>query len=237
MIGLLCLGLSLLHPQAVRTHPPNFLFIAIDDLNDWVGCLGGHPQVKTPNIDAWPRRGTLFTNAPLPGAAVQPVADEPADRPAALDDRRLRAAPVVSATCRAAEGIASRCRSISGRAATATFSDGQDLSRRLARQPRTARRSSTTGATTGEPRCCRRRSSSTPRTRSRLMDWGVFPERDEDQDDWKIADAADRAAASSRRRTSRSSSRVGFRLPARAVLRVAEVVRPLPGRRRSSCRR
>ena len=42
---------------------PNVLFIAIDDLNDWVGCLNGHPQVKTPNIDALAARGTLFTNA------------------------------------------------------------------------------------------------------------------------------------------------------------------------------
>ncbi|MFP6906905.1 MAG: choline-sulfatase, partial [Verrucomicrobiota bacterium] len=30
---------------------PNVLLIAVDDLNDWVGCLGGHPQTKTPNID------------------------------------------------------------------------------------------------------------------------------------------------------------------------------------------
>ncbi|MFT5299368.1 MAG: choline-sulfatase, partial [Mariniblastus sp.] len=42
---------------------PNVLFIAIDDLNDWVGCLESHPQVKTPNIDALAQRGTLFTNA------------------------------------------------------------------------------------------------------------------------------------------------------------------------------
>ena len=25
----------------------NVLFIAIDDLNDWIGCLDGHPQAKT----------------------------------------------------------------------------------------------------------------------------------------------------------------------------------------------
>jgi len=42
---------------------PNVLLIAIDDLNDWTGCLGGHPQAKTPNIDALAGRGTLFTNA------------------------------------------------------------------------------------------------------------------------------------------------------------------------------
>jgi choline-sulfatase len=41
----------------------NVLFIAIDDLNDWVGCLGGHPDVKTPNLDRLAARGLLFTNA------------------------------------------------------------------------------------------------------------------------------------------------------------------------------
>jgi arylsulfatase A-like enzyme len=42
---------------------PNILFIAIDDLNDWVGVLNTHPQVKTPNIDRLAKRGVLFTNA------------------------------------------------------------------------------------------------------------------------------------------------------------------------------
>ena len=39
--------------EAVAAAPgkPNVLFIAIDDLNDWVGCLGGHPQAITPNVD------------------------------------------------------------------------------------------------------------------------------------------------------------------------------------------
>lgn len=41
----------------------NILFISIDDLNDWIGCLGGHPDVKTPNMDRLARRGVLFTNA------------------------------------------------------------------------------------------------------------------------------------------------------------------------------
>jgi arylsulfatase A-like enzyme len=51
---------------------PNILFIAIDDLNDWVGCLGGHPQVQTPNIDALARRGVLFTEAHCPAPVCGP---------------------------------------------------------------------------------------------------------------------------------------------------------------------
>ncbi len=41
----------------------NILYITIDDLNDWIGCLDGHPQVKTPHIDRLAERGLLFTNA------------------------------------------------------------------------------------------------------------------------------------------------------------------------------
>ena len=50
-------------PLAKSAEKPNVLFISIDDLNDWVGPLGGHPQVKTPNIDKLAARGTTFTNA------------------------------------------------------------------------------------------------------------------------------------------------------------------------------
>lgn len=42
---------------------PNILFIAIDDQNDWIGHLNGHPMVKTPYIDALAARGTAFSNA------------------------------------------------------------------------------------------------------------------------------------------------------------------------------
>ena len=53
-------------PPAQAEQPrkrPNVLFIAVDDLNDWVGCLGGHPQALTPNIDRLAKRGMNFTNA------------------------------------------------------------------------------------------------------------------------------------------------------------------------------
>ncbi len=41
----------------------NVLFLALDDLNDWVNCLGGHPGTLTPNIDRQAGRGVLFTSA------------------------------------------------------------------------------------------------------------------------------------------------------------------------------
>ena len=46
-----------------KTKRPNVLLVSIDDLNDWTGCLSGHPQAKTPNIDRLADRGTLFANA------------------------------------------------------------------------------------------------------------------------------------------------------------------------------
>ena len=46
-----------------RARQPNVLFVAIDDLNDWTGSYGGHPQVKTPAMDALAKRGVQFNNA------------------------------------------------------------------------------------------------------------------------------------------------------------------------------
>lgn len=48
--------------QATEAQP-DIVFIVVDDLNDWVGAMGGHPQSKTPNIDALAAQGVLFTNA------------------------------------------------------------------------------------------------------------------------------------------------------------------------------
>jgi arylsulfatase A-like enzyme len=42
---------------------PNVLFIVVDDLRDWVGFLGRHPQAKTPNLDRLAARGVAFTRA------------------------------------------------------------------------------------------------------------------------------------------------------------------------------
>ena len=58
--------------EKTPVQKPNILFIAIDDMNDWVGVLGGHPQAKTPNIDKLASEGVLFTNAHAPAPACSP---------------------------------------------------------------------------------------------------------------------------------------------------------------------
>lgn len=62
---LFALVMSLVQPSsgAVPSARPNVLFIVIDDLNDWVGFLGGHPQIKTPHMDRLAKQGVVFANA------------------------------------------------------------------------------------------------------------------------------------------------------------------------------
>jgi len=47
----------------VEQNHPNVLMICVDDLNDWLGCMGGHPNAITPNMDRLASKGVLFTNA------------------------------------------------------------------------------------------------------------------------------------------------------------------------------
>jgi len=61
--ALLFLSELMMMPLVRASERPNILLISIDDLNDWVGCMGGHPQAKTPNIDRLAARGVLFKNA------------------------------------------------------------------------------------------------------------------------------------------------------------------------------
>ncbi|WP_372805769.1 sulfatase-like hydrolase/transferase [Pontiella sp.] len=51
---------------------PNVLFIAMDDLNNWIGCMGGHPQTITPNLDRLAKSGVMFSNAHCAAPACNP---------------------------------------------------------------------------------------------------------------------------------------------------------------------
>ena len=64
-------------------HRPNVLLISIDDLNDWVGFLGGSPTpVHTPHLDGLAARGVAFANAHCDAPVCNP------SRTAVLTGRR-----------------------------------------------------------------------------------------------------------------------------------------------------
>ena len=72
MTRVLFLALACFTPLLNAAQKPDVLFIAVDDLNDWTGYLGGHPQAKTPNIDRLVARGTAFTNTQCAAPACNP---------------------------------------------------------------------------------------------------------------------------------------------------------------------
>ena len=77
-------------PSEGADRHPNVLFIAVDDLNDWVGCLRGHPPGADPQYRPPRTAGNALHQCPLPGAAMQSVAFESSHRSAAVVDRHLR---------------------------------------------------------------------------------------------------------------------------------------------------
>jgi arylsulfatase A-like enzyme len=173
-------------PTTEAERPPNVLFIAIDDLNDWVGCLDGRPWAKTPNIDALAQRGTVFTNAHCQAPLCNPSRTSlltglrpsttgvygllPGIRAvAALKDRRTLPQAF------AARGYWTFC---SGK----IFHDGAIPWDRRHDEFQTWEER---GPMPFPPK----KLVETPDA-IRAMDWGVFPETDDSQADHKIASAA-----------------------------------------------
>jgi len=64
------MAFALMATNSTAQEKPNVLFIAIDDLNDWVGCFGGNPQVKTPNLDKLNALGGMVMNKAQSPASV-----------------------------------------------------------------------------------------------------------------------------------------------------------------------
>ena len=68
----------------------NVLFIAVDDLNDWIGCFGGNPQVKTPNIDRLAgNNAMIMMNAQCPSSLSCPSRSALPDRSEAFHNRSI----------------------------------------------------------------------------------------------------------------------------------------------------
>ena len=71
VLGLLCLSCFSVHAATAESRP-NVLFLAVDDMNDWLGCLETTPRAITPNLDKLAERGVNFTNAHTAGVFCAP---------------------------------------------------------------------------------------------------------------------------------------------------------------------
>ena len=69
LLGTLLPGLC---ASADEPERPDVLLIVLDDANDWVGYLGGHPGALTPHIDRLAESAVAFTNAHCTAPLCQP---------------------------------------------------------------------------------------------------------------------------------------------------------------------
>jgi len=58
-----CMLISCGSPVPELAGPPNILVISLDDMNDWIGPMGGHPQAMTPNLDSFSNSAVTFRRA------------------------------------------------------------------------------------------------------------------------------------------------------------------------------
>ncbi|MEM0968668.1 MAG: sulfatase, partial [Verrucomicrobiota bacterium] len=68
----LALGLLLLLTAAFAEEKPSVLFLAVDDLNDYITPLDGHPGLKTPNFERLAKQSVTFANAHCAAPACHP---------------------------------------------------------------------------------------------------------------------------------------------------------------------
>jgi choline-sulfatase len=190
--GLACCVFAVFLSRIVVAAPserPNVLLLVIDDLNDWVGCLGGHPEARTPKIDGLARQGTLFANAHCQAPLCNPSRTSllTGRRPSSTgvyaldvwfrDDERLANIVTLPQAFMNSGYYVMSCGKI--------FHD--------AFPPRGRRLDGVEVGVWGyhgnNGPMPEKKFVDTP-SPIPLMDWGIFPERDEDQDDWMVADWA-----------------------------------------------
>jgi arylsulfatase A-like enzyme len=166
---------------------PNVLFIAIDDLNDWIGCLGGHPQVKTPNMDRLAARGTLFTNAHCQAPLCNP------SRTSVLTGLRPSTTGVYALgiwfrNVPALKDVVTLPQHFQANGYR-TLSTGKVFHDGVIRKNSLGNEFSQWGYVGGSGPFPKEKFVHTPDD-MKLMDWGPFPARNEDADDAKVADWA-----------------------------------------------
>jgi arylsulfatase A-like enzyme len=165
---------------------PNVLFIAIDDQNDWVGPLGGHPLAKTPNLDLLATRGTTFLNAHVQSPLCNP------SRTSLMLGLRPTTTGVygLSPWFRTLPQWQDRVTLPQHFKAHGyrTFTTGKIYHGGVGGAQQRAAEFDVWGPPGGVgARPEKKLIPPTPMGNHPLMDWGVFPHRDEDKQDYKVA--------------------------------------------------
>ena len=171
---------------AESARRPNVLFIAIDDQNDWVGPLGGHRLAQTPNLDRLAQRGTVMLNAHCQAPLCNPS--------------RTSVMTGLRPTTTGIYGLAPWFRDVpawSDRVSLPqhfraqgyrTLAAGKIYHSGFGPRERQAKEFDIWGPDGGvgvQPPA--KLIPSTPMGNHPLMDWGVFPHRDEDKGDYHVA--------------------------------------------------
>lgn len=174
---------------ATAADRPNVLFIAVDDLNDWVGCIGGHPQVKTPNMDRLAAAGVVFRNAHCQAPLCNPsrtsllIGLRPSTSGVYALDPWFRTSPPLRDWVTLPQYFE--------RHGYRTLTTGKVF--HDAYPPREDRVDGKEFTVWGYPGSFgpapAKKFVETPDPH-KLVDWGVYPEKDEQQEDWKVADWA-----------------------------------------------
>jgi arylsulfatase A-like enzyme len=176
--------------EAADSSKPNVLFIAIDDFNDWIGCLNGHPQVKTPHMDRLAKRGTLFTNA----HCQAPLCNS--SRTSLLTGLRPSTTGVYSLSpwFRTSKKLANHVTlsQYFKKHGYRTLTAGKIWHGGYPPKPQRLAEADEWGPRAGVGARPKQKliKTPTPGGNHPLMDWGTFPHRDEEKGDWKVADWA-----------------------------------------------
>lgn len=187
--SLLCfLFIFSLKPASGQNEKPNVLLISIDDLNDWVGHLDGHPKVQTPHMDRLAASGVAFTNAHVQAPICNP------SRTSFLTGLRPGTTGVYA--------LGPWIRDVKG------YEDVVTLPQYFEKNGYVTMSTGKTYHDAFPPEEDRRDGPEFTRwgfhggfyprpeepfvkaTGHPLVDWGIFPEKDTQQDDWKVTDWA-----------------------------------------------
>ncbi len=186
ILALFLLAFSSVAAKNPPTGKPNYLFIAVDDLNDWIAPLQGHPQVKTPNIDRLTKRGVTFTNAHVQAPLCNPSRTSMLSGLLPSSTGLYTLLPGVRAVPRLKDYV--MLPQYLAQNGYATFSSGK-IYHDGSIKPNEREKEFQEWGESGAMPYPAQKIVDTP-DKMKAVDWGIFPEDDSLQADWKIADSA-----------------------------------------------